>query len=201
VSIRIASDEKSTYQAAAREHAQRVADGLRRLPADEQIAHVREWLDRARAVRRAVQTAEREVNARARNRTRASENMRDELIVEAARRAAESNADIERGIAAAREHLKISETRTLPAHVITGSAMWVAAVTALPALATWPFANAEHMLVSAGMYAFGSKVFLPQPVAVLALAKLGHANTAIGRELDIDRADVRGIVRDYTANP
>lgn len=193
MSVRVASDEKADCQAAIAEHGRRVVDGLRRLPPHEQIAHVSAWFARARAVRKAVHGAERTVNTRERNRTRPAD--LNELIAEAARRAGECDSNIERGIAAAVEHLS-SVPQSLPPEVVTGSAMWVAAATARPALSAWPLANAEHMLVSAGMYAFGSKLFLPQHVAVFALVELGHTKRAIATALGLkDAARVRELVR------
>jgi hypothetical protein len=184
-------------------HAMLIVDQVRRMDRGELLAHLREWLGNARVVRRAVQTAERTVNARERNRAQKSASSLNELIREAAHRTARNDDDVERGVAAATEHLAMlrAESSVFHPHVVAGTAMWVAASAALPGRPKWPLANPEHLVVSAGMHAFGSKMFLPRYVAVLVLAELGHPHEAIARDLRLaaDGAGIRRILR-YAAN-
>lgn len=183
MSVRVASSDPSAYANAIVDHARRVADGLRRLSNDDRVALVNAWLKRARAIRTAVQSAERAVQ----NRRRSKPATRDELVLEVFNVA---GGDTERGVAAARAYLA-SAPAGMPPHVITGAVMWVAAESSIPRLSSWPLANAEHVLVSAGMYGFGSSRFLPLHVAVLALLKLGHSGESIAVDLGIDAREVR----------
>jgi hypothetical protein len=204
MAVLVASDDPSEIREVRIEHTRRVVWGLERLTADEQIARVRTWLDKAQTIRGAIQDAARAVGNLRGPRRRGGVSLTDvdALIAESARRAvplvvADVDEHIQRGIDAAHVYWPTCPP-SLDERAKLGSVMWIAAEAAVSShvgRAAWPLANAEYLLISAGMYALNAKTMAPQHVAVLALTELGHSTSRIATALDLDPARVREVRR------
>jgi hypothetical protein len=176
-----------------RAHALRVADGLRDQRGERQLKLVGEWLVQALAIKKAVQHSERAVKSRLR--VSASRGKTKDPTAELLAEATKSEA--------VREWLVSDVGRSCverqSAAWVAREALWRAAYAAvLPdGGEKWPRANAQHLVVSAGMHDViaKSKSFGALHVGILALVALGHSHTAIARALSSETAQVRTTLR------
>jgi hypothetical protein len=151
------------------------------------------WIEQARDIKSGVQAAERAVKSRMRvseSRGKVLE-LAAELLAEASKSEAVRawlTSDVGRHFRA-----------VASAEFVARAALWEASQAAVlrDGRAAWPLANAQHLVISAGMHDVqtDTRSLGALHVGILALVALGHQHAAIARALKRDAAQVRETLR------